>query len=112
MSHKPGPSLEDWITDWHNLFGKNLDYGTDIRRYWYSGVLVVEDEEFQHIVSMYEPIREHIEQVLYDYDEDNGISYRDYCGQYVIPKEIEQAVDSYIKSLRDKVQQESTNHGR
>lgn len=101
MSHCPGSSLEDWITDWYRLVDEKGEYGTGIRRL-YKDQLVLNDEQFKKLVEIHESIREHIENLLVDFDEET-MSWRDYCGCFHIPIHIEKAAEEYINSIRNTV---------
>lgn len=96
MSHCPGTSLEDWITDWYRVVDD--EHGTLIRRF-YEGQYILNKEQFAELVKILEPLRDHVENLLWRYSEEEDGSYRDYCGNFNIPDEINDAAWSYIKSL-------------
>lgn len=77
MSHCPGRTLEDYLTDLHRIIVQDADVGSSIRRI-YSGQTVATNEQFKQLVALYEPCREEIERKLRDFDEDESGSWRDY----------------------------------
>ena len=99
MSHCPGVTLEDWITDWYRLVDDAGDHGSGIRR-CYKGQLILTADQFKTLVDIHEDIREHVERVMGDYDEEDHGSWRDYCGSFNVPDEMSEMADDYIKGLR------------
>lgn len=108
MSHCPGPTLEDWLTDWWSLVVQESEHGSGIR--WaYANQLVLTKEQFAGLVAIYEAARELIQEQLRNYldqPEDEQGSWRDYSGYAFdgIPKEIEETGNVYIRYLADKVE--------
>lgn len=102
MSHCPGYTLEDWITDWYRIVDDVGQHGTGIRRF-YSGQLILNSEQFKKLVEIHEPIREYIENLLYNFDEEEQ-SWRDYCSVFTIPEPIGIAAEQYINSIMDIVE--------
>jgi len=99
MSHCPGFTLEDWLTDWYRLVDEDGLHGTGIRRI-YADQLILNKEQFKKLVEIHEPYRERVEYLLEEYDEEINGSWRDYCGCFEIPKDIEKQADAYIDELR------------
>lgn len=107
MSMIPGILLEDFLSDAYRVFDIGGQYGNDWARSWnkatdgeiYGGYTFLEDKDFKKFVSYFEPIRERIEYLLLEFDEDN-MSYRDY--KYFtladeLPDEIEDKALEFLK---------------
>lgn len=103
MSHCPGLDLEDWLTDWYRIVNDDGAHGTSIRHF-YKGQLIFNEEQFAKLVEIHEPIREHVEELLLNYDEEENGSWRDYCGRFDVPDEIANEAGQYIDSIKDTVE--------
>lgn len=104
MSHCPGSTLEDWITDWHRLVDADKKHGSGWR--WiYTGTLILTADQFAELVRIYGPHRAEIERRLQEYSEEEYGSWRDYAGYAFdfIPGPVCDEADRYVGSIRDSV---------
>jgi hypothetical protein len=101
MSHCPGTRLEDWLTDWFRIVvDGNSEYGDSIRNL-YANQLILNKEQFDVLVKLFEPAREHIELWCERYNEEENGSWRDYCSVFDIPDDITAKAEQYLKQLRE-----------
>lgn len=100
MSHCPGSSLEDWITDWHRLVDADKKHGSGWR-WLYTGQLILTAEQFAELVKIYEPFRAGVEERLQEYNEEENGSWRDYAGYAFdfIPEPVMETASVYLKSI-------------
>jgi hypothetical protein len=102
MSHCPGHTLEDFLTDWHSIVDDKGEHGTSIRRI-YTGQLILSEEQFKKLVEIYEPTRETIENCISMYNEEENGSWRDYRNFVIadrIPDAIEKVGCEYLESIK------------
>ena len=107
MSTCPGSTLEEWLMDnWSVVIETNDNKELDVN--W--GVRLAEQlgnikprprytqAEFDGLVAIYEPHREHIESLLENYDDD--YSWRDYNGLMDwCPNSIHDIAEAYVKTI-------------
>ncbi len=99
MSHCPGVSLEDWITDWYRVVDKGGEHGSGVRRLLYAGQLILTAEQFKGLVEIHEPIREHVESLMGSYSDEEHGSWRNYCDNFVVPDELSTRASDYLYFL-------------
>jgi len=103
MSHCPGSTLEDWLTDAYHLVDAEGLHGSGIRRV-YKGQLILTAEQFAGLVAIMEPVRDEIEFRLDEYTEEEYGSWRDYgiVFDWVFEDRedgLEEAAKAYLKGL-------------
>ena len=96
MSHCPGTTLEDWLTDWYGLVVPGLDVGSGIRAL-YVGQRILTAEQFSRLVAIHESIREYVEDRSMDYNEEDHGSWRTYRDGFNVPDGISEAADRFLE---------------
>lgn len=105
MSHCPGTTLEDFVTDWFRVVDAAGEHGDGIRRL-YEGQMVLGVVDFALLVAAMEPCREVVERLLSDFDEEEHGSWRDYCWQVIddsLDKDAVAAAEAILEELKGKV---------
>jgi len=101
VSHWPGPTLENYLTDVLRLAVPG--HSTAIRATLYASQRILEPSQFAEVVRLAEPYRDDIERLLLDYDEEDNGSWRDYHDFMVderIPEAVWAAMECAVESFQ------------
>lgn len=98
MSEFPGWTLEDWANDFYIMVVDPPDYF--IERV--PDLIVLTSTEFAEFVAIHEPLRERVEQILENYDQEDRPSWRSYRNACFdrIPDDIAAAAQAFLEARR------------
>jgi hypothetical protein len=101
MSHCPGDTLEDFLTDLFALVVREGTMGDAIRRL-YAGQRILSAAQLAELAVIFEPYRGDVERYLEEFDDDEHGSWRDFRNFVLCPlfdsdhvKQAEALLDSW-----------------